>query len=132
MKVRLTLIPILLSLLVISCAPKSITTDPGKSAWYANQVAIRVNELSRTAIQLNSTGVLTDKDTRTIGVWAVTALKTLGAASAGWEKSVLLGWEEMKKNLPESVLTNPTLALSFSVIDSLLTLLNPPGEELWQ
>jgi (2Fe-2S) ferredoxin len=122
-------IPLMVVLVISSvccnnCAPKTIVTTPDKAVWYANQVTIRVNEISKTVIQLNANGQITDVDTRAFGKWATGALITLRDVPNGWEKTVKTGWDEIKTKLPQS---NPTLSTLVAVMDSLLTLLNPIG-----
>lgn len=117
---------ILLAVFITCCAPKTIVTESGKSAWYANQVTIRINELSATVIKLNALGTINDDDTRTFGTWAKSALITLKAIPTGWEKTVQAGWYATKANLPASFLSNPSVSMTITVFEALLELLNPP------
>lgn len=118
---------IAIALFLVACAPKSITTQSGKNAWYANQVAIRINEVSKTIIQLNAQvpPVISDADTREFGTWARSALLTLKTVPNGWEKTVQTGWNEAKSKLPPNILTNPYVASFVMTLDALLTMLNP-------
>ena len=124
---RFKTIPILFVLVMSStfCAPKTIISAPDKAVWYANQVAVRINELSKTIIHLNAQGQISDNDTRVFGTWATVALTTLRDVPAGWEKTVQTGWNVAKNKLPINVKTNPTVTIVITVLDSLLTLLNP-------
>jgi hypothetical protein len=120
------LLLVALALSVISCVPKSLNTESGRNAWRANQVAIRVNELSATVIQMNALGEVSDTDTRTFGTWAKISLKTLDAVPTGWEKTVQTGWTETKAKLPVTFLENPKVKIAVAVLESLLQFLNPP------
>lgn len=124
MKSAKVLFIVILISMGVSCTPKQVNTEPISPTWYANQVAIRINELSKTVIELNKTGQISTDTTRVFGEWATTALKTLNEVPNGWQKTLQTGWNEAKAKLPQ---TNPTIVTAIAIVDTLITILNPPG-----
>jgi hypothetical protein len=99
-------------------APVTITTAQGKTAFTADQIVQRVNELQSAAIQANGAGGLATSTTRTIVTFCVAADQTLAATPAGWQASVSAAWASAKTQLP--VITNPAVAAAISAVDVVL------------
>jgi hypothetical protein len=99
-------------------APVTITTPQGQTAYKADQVVVRVNELMNTAIQANAGNALPTDTTRTIVEFCVGADKTLAAAPAGWQASVQAAWLATKPKL--AGITNPAVVAAMSAVDVVL------------
>ncbi len=110
-----------LSLLPTACAPPpTVVTQAGKTAYTADQVVVRVNELMNAAIAANAAvpPVLTTAATRTIVQFCVAADKTLAQAPAGWPQTVGTAWAQTKARLP--VITNPAISAAINAVDVVL------------
>ena len=79
----------------VACTPPTtIVTQPGKIAFSADQVAVRVNEVQNAAIAANTSGALDAAQTKIIVAYAVSADKVLKATPAGWQAAVMKLWQE--------------------------------------
>lgn len=104
-------------MLVSSCAPPpSIVTAPGKVAFTADQVVIRVNEFQKTVIQAEATGGLPTAQARVYIAWTVSADKVLKATPAGWPSTIAASWKETKGKVPAPA--NPTVAALVAGLDT--------------
>lgn len=117
--------PILLALLLLGTPlatgchpPATIVTDPGKRAYTADQVVVRVNELQNAAIAANANGSLPEATTRTIVEFCVSADQTLAATPQGWQATLTAAWAETKAKLPP--ITNPAITAAISAVDVVL------------
>jgi hypothetical protein len=112
------LLVLLLSLAPTACMPPAtIVTAPGKVAFQADQVVVRVNELQAAAIQANKTGGLDDMQTRVIVEYAVSADRVLKATPAGWQAAVVKLWQEAA---PKIHTTNPSVQFAITALTGLL------------
>lgn len=112
------------ALSVAACRPPdSIQTEPGKQAWYASQVLQRVSEVQNIAIKLNETvpPTLSTNTTRIIVQFCVSSAKVLKEMPNGWAKTVLVAFNETKKQLPQEALSNASLQSALAVLEGLLT-----------
>lgn len=117
---------LLVFLIVAACTPPStIVTEPGKIAYQADQIAVRVNELQKAAIQAEANGGLPTETTRLIVEFAVSANRVLQKTPAGWRETVTQSWVETKKRLPP--ITNPTIQVALDAVDVVLLLVTSPG-----
>lgn len=117
---------LLLACSTVTCSPpKTIQTAQGKTAYSADQVAVRVNELENTAIQANAGGGLPVQTTRTIVDFCVTADQTLAQTPSGWLASVTMLWQATKARLPP--VSNPALVAAMSAVDVVLGVLAEPA-----
>lgn len=99
-------------------APVTVQTPAGKTAYTADQIVVRVNELQNAAIKANATGGLDTTTTRTIVQFAVSADKVLAVTPAGWQQTVGQAWKETKTKLP--VIANPTITAVIQAVDVVL------------
>lgn len=124
-RLSLLLTPLLVGLLLASCAPPpSIQTEPGKRAWQANEFVKRVGELQNAAIQAESTQGLTTAQARVIVTFCVSAAKTAKDYPAGWEKTAQAAYANTKTALGPTALQNPTVAFAMALIEGMLDSLN--------
>jgi hypothetical protein len=117
------LIPFIVFLAVSACTPPpSIETEPGKKAWYAEQVLQRIDEVQNITIQLSKTTPPTLKmETATVIVqFCVSSAKVVKEMPDGWPKVVLAAFNEIKTKLPAEVAQNPTLVTALAVLEGLL------------
>ena len=104
-----------------ACAPPAtITTQPGKTAYTADQIVVRVNELQNAASAANATvpPSLPTNTTRTIVQFCVAADKTLASTPIGWQATVATAWATAKAQIP--VQTNPSIIAAMSAVDVVL------------
>lgn len=114
-----TLALVLVLLITPAChAPVTITTQQGKVAYSADQVALRVNELQNAAIAANAAGNLPTNTTRTIVQFCVTADQTLAATPTGWAASLSTAWAGVKAQLPP--ISNPAIVAAMGAVDVVL------------
>lgn len=99
-------------------APVTIETQAGKTAYTADQIVIRVNNLQNAAIQAEKTGGLPTATTRTIVEFAVSANRILKETPAGWQTTVAISWAEAKKRL--SPITNAGVLAALDAVDIVL------------
>ena len=116
---RLLLILCLASLPVtLAChPPATIVTTPGKIAFTADQVSVRVTELEKAAIAANANGGLDAAQTKIIESYGVSAQKVLKATPAGWQAAVVKLWQEAA---PKITTTNPTVQLAITALTGVL------------
>lgn len=117
---------ILALVLAVTCSacipvPPVSLSPQGKTAYTADQIVQRVNELENAAIQANSAGGLDTNVARVIVSFAVAADKTLKATPQGWQVTIETGWAEVKRQLP--MITNPALAVVIGAMDSIVATL---------
>ena len=124
---------LLLPLLLVGlagCAPKNapIVTPQGQTAYTADQIVIRVNELQATAIQAEANGGLPTNTTRVIVQFCVSADKTLAATPSGWGVTVAKAWDEAKANPAlKPYLSNGYIAAAVALVDGVLAAFPPGG-----
>lgn len=112
---------LLLCLLAPACAPPvTLTTPQGQTAYRADQVVLRVNELQNAAITAERGGAIPTATTRRIVQFCVAADKTLAATPAGWPATVLALWRATKADLPPATFQQPPLAAALSAVETLL------------
>jgi len=101
-------------------APVTITTPQGQTAYRADQVVVRVNELQNAAIAANQATpkVLDDATARILVQFCVAADQTLAATPAGWQTTVKTAWASTKAQLP--TITNPTVSAAIAAVDALM------------
>lgn len=98
--------------------PTTIVTQPGRIAFAADQVLVRVKELEQAAVQANQSGALSTADTRVIVDYAVAAKNVLTATPNGWQVTVKALWKEA---LPKITTTNTTVQLAVTALSGLLS-----------
>lgn len=109
---------LLLALAPVAChPPATIVTQPGKIAFAADQVLVRVGELQNTALQANQTGGLDDANTRIIMTFASSAATVLKAAPAGWQVTLIKLWQETQ---PKITTANPTVQLAITAVTGVI------------
>ena len=82
------------------CAtPVSVQTPAGKTAYTADQIVKRVDELQNATIQANQSKAIPDATAVMIVKFCVSAAQTLKATPAGWQQTVIVAWGELKKAL---------------------------------
>jgi hypothetical protein len=101
-------------------APSSVTTPAGKTAYTADQIVQRVNELQNAAIQAQQTGGLSEPTTAIIVRFCVSAAQTLKATPAGWQQTVLTAWTTAKSQLPAKNVSNPAIQAAIAGVDVVL------------
>ncbi len=115
---RLLLVCLLLAP-VASCAPRpaTIVTAPGKAAFAADQIVLRVNELQQAAIDANSRGILDLGTTRIIVNWSINADVVLKTVPAGWKETILASWKVAKQDIHT---TNSVIQSAMAAVDAVL------------
>ncbi len=103
--------------------PPTIVTPQGKTAYTADQIAIRVNELEAAAIQANATGGLPVATTRIVVKFTVSADKILKDVPSGWQTAVATAWTQTKQQL--AGVTNPNVVAAISAVDLVLAAFLP-------
>ena len=104
-------------------APTTVVTPAGKTAYTADQIVIRVNELQNAAIQAQATGALPTSTTRIIVQFCVAADTTLKATPAGWGQTLATAWTQAKTSIPAADLANPVIAAAAAGVDVVLAAL---------
>ena len=123
------LIAVALVAIVVASAchtPVTIVTPAGKVAYAANEVAIRVGELQKTAIAAEASGAIPTTVARIIITWTTESAKVLGATPAGWGTTVATSWGEVKRQIPLAYLQNPAIISAVSAVDVALAIFLPP------
>jgi hypothetical protein len=126
----LLLLVLTLMLPTAGCAPKAapIVTPQGQTAYTADQIVIRVNELQAAAIQAEANGGLPTNTTRVIVQFCVSADKTLAATPSGWGATVAKAWNEAKANPAlKPYLTNGYISAAVALVDGVLAAFQPGG-----
>ncbi len=114
----LTIVTLGLAIVTPACTPPTtIVTEPGKIAFAADQVLVRVKEVEQAAIAANMTGGLDNAQTRVIVEYAVAAKNVLTATPNGWQGSVKALWREALTHLTT---TNPTVQLAVTALTGVL------------
>ena len=120
---RLRLTPVLLVLLLAgaACAPPvTVVTPQGQTAYKADQVVLRVNELMNASIAANAAvpPALDTNTTRILVQFCVAADQTLAAAPAGWPQTLSTAWASTKAQLP--AVQNPLVVAAMGAVDLVL------------
>jgi hypothetical protein len=103
-----------------ACAQKGMSKEQ-QTLYTANQIAIRVDNLAKTAASAEASGGLTTNQARTIITWALASQKTLRATPGGWYPTVKAGWDEVKAGVPFDVVAkSPALQTAWAVVDALI------------
>lgn len=105
-------------IMLSGCAPVTVQTPAGRTAYTADQIALRVNELENAAIQANATGALPVATTRTLVEFAVSADQTLAATPTGWLATVTTAWNAAKAKI--GAVSNPALVAAMGAVDAVL------------
>jgi hypothetical protein len=113
----LIVLALLLSFAPACTPPSHIVTAPGKIAFTAVQVELRVNEVQNAAIAANKSGGLDDAQTKVIVTYTVAADKVLQTTPAGWQAVVKQLWQEAA---PKITTTNPTIQLAITALTGIL------------
>lgn len=118
---RLLVLLLLTTPAALGChAPVTVVTPAGQTAYTADQIVVRVNELQNAALAANGSGGLSIATTRLVVQFAVDADKILAAMPAGWQTTVVALWGQAKGQIPAKDLTNPALAAAISAVDVVL------------
>ena len=117
-------LPFLLVLTLSACvAPVSVQTPEGKRAWQANEVVTRIGAVQAMAIQAEATGGLTTAQARVIVTYCVASAKVAKTYPKGWEQTLLVGFREMKTQVPPAVLQSSPLTYTLAILEGMLTAL---------
>jgi hypothetical protein len=118
MKRLLLLLCLALTPVTLACHPPStIVTEPGRIAFSADNILVRVKEVEQAAVQANQTGALDNAQTRVIVEYAVAAKNVLTATPTGWQMTVKALWREALTHLTT---TNPTVQLAVTALTGVL------------
>lgn len=111
----------------MACAkrPPTITTEAGKIAYNADQIAMRIGELQNAAIAAETSGALERNLTRQIVTFTVAANKTLRETPNGWYASVAQGWQSLNAALPDNVKRNPALITAWATVETIIAVFAP-------
>lgn len=115
---------VLMSLSVSAChAPVTIVTPQGQTAYTADQIVVRVNELMNAAIAANASNALPTATTRTIVTFAVDADKVLASTPAGWPATLAVSWAAAKAQI--GAVNNPAIVAAMSAVDVVIGAIQP-------
>jgi len=111
-----------------ACRPHNapILSPQGQIAYTADQIAVRVQELQRTAIQAEASGGLSTSTTRIINRFALTAAPILASTPDGWAATGAGAWALAKEALPPGTVTNPAVLAAINLVDIVLVAYMPP------
>lgn len=101
--------------------PATITTTQGKTAYTADQLVLRLQEVENAAIAANAAGGLSDATTAVVVKFCISAGDTAKAAALGWQAAVQTAWADAKKSIPPA--DAQKFALDISAIDLAVDLL---------
>jgi hypothetical protein len=103
--------------------PVSIETEPGKKAWYAEQVLQRIEEVQNITIQLSKGNppAISIETARLIVQFCVSSAKVVGEMPEGYAKVILKAFQEVKLKLPPEVAANPSLVTALAILEGVLT-----------
>lgn len=118
MRLRISALALIVGLSLGCHAHVTIVTPQGRTAYTADQIGVRVNELENAAITANGSNVLPLATTRTIVEFAVAADKTLAATPTGWSATLAVAWNQAKAKI--GVVTNPAVSAAMSAVDIVL------------
>lgn len=120
MNVRRAVLPVILALALVACAgnPTATLSPAGQTAYTADQIVIRVNELQAAAIQAEAAGALPTATTRQIVKFAIAANEVLGTTPEGWPATITTAWLAMRAALPP--ITNPAVAAALAGVEAVL------------
>jgi hypothetical protein len=114
---RLLLI-LCLALVPVACTPPTtIVTAPGKIAFSAEQVTIRVAELQNAATTANKAGGLDDAQTKILVTYTIEAARVLKATPTGWQATVVALWKEAA---PKITTTNTAVQFAITALTGVL------------
>lgn len=114
------------ALAVSAChPPASIETEPGKKAWYAEQILQRIDEVQNITIQLSkaSPPAIRIETARVIVQFCVSSAKVVKDLPDGYAKMILTAFNELKTKLPAEVAQNPSLVTALAILEGILTTL---------
>jgi hypothetical protein len=124
MKYQLYPVILLVLLAGAGCAPPvTVVTPQGQTAFRADAVVVRVNELMNAAIAANANAALSVDQTRTIVQFCVAADQTLAATPAGWPTTIRTAWASTKAQLPS--VQNLVVVAAMGAVDVVLEGLQP-------
>lgn len=118
--VRFVSFCVVATMLSACSAPLSVHTPQGKTAYSADAIVVRVNELQAAAIQAEATKGISTATATTIVKFTVDADKVLKATPAGWQATVATLWAQAKKNIPAAQLQNQSIAAVVLAVDTVL------------
>lgn len=81
-------------------APATIVTEPGKAAYTANEVLVRVERLQDAAIAAHTNGSLNTDTARAIVFVTVNVFEIADAATQGWQATARQAWMQAKADIP--------------------------------
>ncbi len=102
-------IPVFLLAAVLSSAavfsactpPPTIVTEPGRRAYSADQIAVRVIELQNATISAEADHLLPTPTARTIVNFCIDSADVLQTTPAGWMPTLQLSWLKVKAQIGE-------------------------------
>ena len=124
MRLRAFVLITLLSTTACASRPATIVTPAGKTAFAADQVVLRINELENAAIAANAQGALDIRTTRTIVQYAIRADTILKTVPQGWQTSLRVAWQQTKASLPATL--TPTVQAAVAAVDAVIATLVAP------
>lgn len=95
--------------------PPTVTTTAGRTAFTADQIVQRVNELEKAAIAAEANGSLPTATTRAIVTFCVDADKTLAVTPQGWQKTVQTTWLQLRAAI--GFVSNQTISTLMNAVD---------------
>lgn len=107
-------------LLNICCAaPTTITTQQGKTAYTADQIAVQVGHLEQAVIAANQATPkgIPDAAAITIVKFCVNAENTLAATPSGWYLTIQAAWVQVKEDIGSTITSNPVIVSLVSAVD---------------
>lgn len=117
---------IILLVVVAACSPKSITTEPGKRAYTANEVVLRLGEFQDVVIDSQKAGRISTETSREIVTWLsgdisttpprIGVFETLKQAPNGWPTTLFAGYQIIRPKIFDIEFLRPWVP----VIDSLV------------
>jgi hypothetical protein len=109
----------------VACAHPNTSglTPAGQTAYKADLVVLRVNELENAALQANAQGGLAIAPAKTIVQFCVTADQVLKTTPSGWTVTLQTSWDLTKKAL--GTVSNPAVSAAMSAVDVVLAALVP-------
>jgi hypothetical protein len=81
------------------CAPITVQDEPGRVAYTADQIVLRVIEIQNGIIVGQQRGVIPTAAARTLVTFTVGTLETLKASPGGWKPMVHAAWNAIRPEL---------------------------------
>lgn len=110
---------LMLSLTVACTPPPTIVTTPGKTAFTADQIVIRVNELMNAAIAANTAKALDDATTKIVVQWTLSADQILAATPSGYVLTLQTSWGALQPQIAKIPQTS-TVGIAIATLTALL------------